>query len=143
MKLIEAEYSPLNGVSFVSLKHKNKIYTGKATYNIKEEKLPPSAFFGQRIAEYRAMIKYWKEKRDINRIKKQALESLLKDLEPDIQDGVEEDGLYEIILEKLERHIKYYDKETNNCKKQIHYLKTEIKENLKTRKQLLDKVTKT
>lgn len=143
MKLIETKYSPQSGVSFVSLKNKNKIYTGQATYNVKEEKLPPNAFFGQRMAENRATIKYWKEKRDINRIKKQALESLLKDLEPHIQDGVLEEGLYEIILEKLEQHIKYYDKEAKDCKKYIDYLKTEIKENLKVRKHLLDKVTKT
>ena len=85
------------------------------------------------------MIEYWKDKRDINRIKEQALKSLLKDLEPYIQDGVEEDGLYEIILEKLEQHIKYYNKEVKNCKKQINYLKWEIKESLN--KKLLIKIT--
>ena len=84
------------------------------------------------------MIKYWKERRDINRIKEQALKSLLKDLEPHIQDGVEE-----IFLKKLKQHIKYYNKEVKDCKQQIDYLKCEIKENLKIRKQLLDKVTKT
>lgn len=86
------------------------------------------------------MIEYWKDKRDINRIKEQALKSLLKDLELYIQDGVEEDGLYEIILEKLEQHTKYYNKEVKNCKKQIDYLKQEIKESLKLREQLFNKV---
>lgn len=136
MKLLESNYYP-DGFSNVILEHQGKQYEGKSFYN-KEEKHPPSPFFGQRLAENRAMIKYWKERRDINRIKEQALKSLLKDLEPHIQDGVEE-----IILKKLKQHIKYYNKEVKDCKQQIDYLKCEIKESLKVRKQLLDKVTKT
>lgn len=136
MKILESNYYP-DGFSNVILEHQGKQYEGESFYN-KEEKHPPSPFFGQRLAENRAMIKYWKEKRDINRIKEQALKSLLKDLEPHIQDGVEE-----IILKKLKQHIKYYNKEVKDCKQQINYLKCEIKESLKIRKQLLDKVTKT
>lgn len=136
MKLLESNYYP-DGFSNVILEHQGKQYEGESFYN-KEEKHPPSPFFGQRLAENRAMIKYWKERRDINRIKEQALKSLLKDLEPYIQDDVEE-----IILKKLKQHIKYYNKEVKDCKQQINYLKCEIKESLKIRKQLLDKVTKT
>ena len=136
MKLLESNYYP-DGFSNVILEHQGKQYEGESFYN-KEEKHPPSPFFGQRLAENRAMIKYWKERRDINRIKEQALKSLLKDLEPYIQDGAEE-----IILKKLKQHIKYYNKEVKDCKQQINYLKCEIKESLKIRKQLLDKVTKT
>lgn len=140
MKLLESKYYPNKGFSIVTLKHNGKTYTGNASYNKEEEKNPPNSFFGQRLAEKRAMIEYWKEKRDINRTKEQALKSLLKDLEPHIQDGVLEEGLYEIILEKLEQHIKYYNKEAKDCKKQINYLKREIKESLKIREQLLNKV---
>lgn len=136
MKLLESNYYP-DGFSNVILEHQGKQYEGKSFYS-KEEKYPPSPFFGQRLAENRAMIKYWKERRDINRIKEQALKSLLKDLEPHIQDGVEE-----IILKKLKQHIKYYNKEIKDCEQQINYLKCEIKESLKIRKQLLDKVKKT
>ena len=136
MKLLESNYYP-DGFSNVILEHQGKQYEGESFYS-KEEKHPPSPFFGQRLAENRAMIKYWKERRDINRIKEQALKSLLKDLEPYIQDGAEE-----IILKKLKQHIKYYNKEVKDCKQQINYLKCEIKESLKIRKQLLDKVTKT
>ena len=136
MKLLESNYYP-DGFSNVILEHQGKQYEGESFYN-KEEKHPPSPFFGQRLAEKRAMIEYWKDKRDINRIKEQALKSLLKDLEPYIQDGAEE-----IILKKLKQHIKYYNKEVKDCKQQINYLKCEIKESLKIRKQLLDKVTKT
>ena len=138
MKLVKSTYQ--KGFSTVTLKHNGKFYVGGALYNKEEEKNPPSSFFGQRLAEKRATIEYWKDKRDINRIKEQALKSLLKDLEPYIQDGVEEDGLYEIILEKLEQHIKYYNKEVKDCKKQIDYLKREIKESLKIREQLFNKV---
>ena len=136
MKILESNYYP-DGFSNVILEHQGKQYEGESFYS-KEEKHPPSPFFGQRLAENRAMIKYWKERRDINRIKEQALKSLLKDLEPHIQDDVEE-----IILKKLKQHIKYYNKEVKDCKQQINYLKCEIKESLKIRKQLLDKVTKT
>lgn len=138
MKLVKSTYQ--KGFSTVTLKHNGKFYVGGAFYNKEEEKNPPSSFFGQRLAEKRATIEYWKDKRDINKIKEQALKSLLKDLEPYIQDGVEEDGLYEIILEKLEQHIKYYNKEVKDCKKQIDYLKQEIKESLKIREQLFNKV---
>lgn len=138
MKLVKSIYQ--KGFSTVTLKHNGKFYVGGAFYNEEEEKNPPSSFFGQRLAEKRAMIEYWKDKRDINKIKEQALKSLLKDLEPHIQDGVLEEGLYEIILEKLEQHIKYYNKETKDCKKQIDYLKKEIKESLKIREQLFNKV---
>lgn len=138
MKLVKSIYQ--KGFSTVTLKHNGKFYVGGALYNEEEEKNPPSSFFGQRLAEKRAMIEYWKDKRDINRIKEQALKSLLKDLEPHIQDGVLEEGLYEIILEKLEQHIKYYNKEVKDCKKQIDYLKQEIKESLKIREQLFNKV---
>lgn len=140
MKLLESKYYPNKGFSIVALKHNGKTYTGNAFYNETQEKNPPNSFFGQRLAEKRAMIEYWKDKRDINRIKEQALKSLLKDLEPHIQDGVLEEGLYEIILEKLEQHIKYYNKEAKDCKKQINYLKQEIKESLKIREQLFNKV---
>lgn len=140
MKLLESKYYPNKGFSIVTLKHNGKTYTGNASYNEEEGKNPPNSFFGQRLAEKRAMIEYWKDKRDINRIKEQALKSLLKDLEPHIQDGVLEEGLYEIILEKLEQHIKYYNKEAKDCKKQIDYLKREIKESLKIREQLFNKV---
>ena len=140
MKLLESKYYPNKGFSIVTLKHNGKTYTGNASYNEEEEKHPPNSFFGQRLAEKRAMIEYWKDKRNINRIKEQALKSLLKDLEPHIQDGVLEEGLYEIILEKLEQHIKYYNKEVKDCKKQIDYLKREIKESLKIREQLFNKV---
>lgn len=139
MKLLTAEYDYTTEAAQVELEHKGKIYKGTALY-MPEEKNRPNRFFGQRLAEKRAMIEYWKDKRDINKIKEQALKSLLKDLEPHIQDGVLEEGLYEIILEKLEQHIKYYNKEVKDCKKQIDYLKKEIKESLKIREQLFNKV---
>lgn len=137
MKLVDSNYYS-NGTSHVILKHHGKEYEGQSSWN-GNPKYPPNSFFGQRIAEARAMIKYWKERRDINRIKKQALESFKKDLDTYIYDGVVEEGLYELILEKLDQHIKYYGKEAEDCKENAVSLKEGIRENLEVRKQLLDK----
>ena len=79
MKIVESNYYP-DGFSDVILEHQGKQYEGKSFYN-KEEEYPPSPFFGQRLAEKRAIIEIWKEKRDINKIKRQALKSLRKDIE--------------------------------------------------------------
>ena len=80
MKLLESKYCPNKGFSIVTLKHNGKIYKGNAFYNETEEKNPPNSFFGQRLAEKRAMIEYWKEKKNVNRIKQETLQSLQKDL---------------------------------------------------------------
>lgn len=137
MKLVDSNYYS-NGTSYVVLEHHGKKYEGQSSWN-GNLKYPPNSFFGQRLAEKRAMIKYWKEKRDVNRIKKQALESFKKDLDTYIYDGVVEEGLYELILEKLNQHIKYYGKEAKDCKENAVSLREGIKENLEVRKQLLDK----
>lgn len=137
MKLVDSNYYS-NGTSHVILEHHGKKYEGQSSWN-GNPKYPPNSLFGQRLAEKRAMIKYWKERRDINRIKKRALESFKKDLDTYIYDGVVEEGLYELILEKLDQHIKYYGKEAEDCKENAVSLKKGIRENLEVRKQLLDK----
>lgn len=136
MRLIKSTYSP-PGTATVILEYKGKQYTGKAFFS-RDEKCPPSAFFGQRIAEKRALIEYWKEKRDINRIKQQALKSFKKDLDAYVYDGVLEEGLYETILEKLDQHIEYYGKEVKDAKKVIQTEKESIKENIKIRQHLFE-----
>ena len=125
MRLVKSEYFP-NGISFVRLEHKGKFYDGKAKFNKYMEKHPASPFFGQRIAEQRAIIKYLKEKRDISRIKKEALESLRKDVTDKIP--------------KLDQHIKYYDNEAKYYQKTIDEYKANIKTDIKIRQALLDKV---
>lgn len=129
MRLVKSEYFP-NGISFVRLEHKGKFYDGKAKFNKYMEKHPASPFFGQRIAEQRAIIKYLKEKRDISRIKKEALESLKKD--------VTNENLFD--KTKLDQHIRYYDIEAKNYQKTIDEYKANIKTDIKIRQALLDKV---
>lgn len=136
MKIVESNYYP-NGFSNVILEHWGKQYEGKSFYN-KEEEYPPSPFFGQRLAEERAIIEIWKEKRDINRIKRQALESLKKDL-ANAQPLIPEENF---ILEKLNQHIKYYDKETKDYKEAIKNQKKNIQKDIELRQQLLKNIKK-
>lgn len=138
MKLLMSEFYPISGTAITWLTHKGKIYKGKAQY--KESNInPPNRFFGQRIAEKRALIEYWKERRTINKIKQQALESFKKDLNTYVYDGVLEEGLYETILDKLDEHIKYYGKEAKDCKEIIQTQKKNIEKDIKLRQQLLER----
>lgn len=134
MKIVESNYYP-DGFSNVILEHQGKQYEGKSFYN-KKEKYPPSPFFGQRLAEKRAIIRIWKEKRDINRIKRQALESFKKDL-ANTQPLTPEENF---ILKKLNQHIKYYDKETKDYKEAIEIQKKNIQKDIELRQKLLKNV---
>ena len=140
MKLLESKYYPNKGFSIVTLKHNGKTYTGNAFYNETEEKNPPNSFFGQRLAENRAMIKYWKEKKNINRIKQEALQSLQKDLINTIPEELMEQEGTQLILKKIQQHTTYYWKEKQTCWEKYDTLKKEIKESLKIREQLFNKV---
>ena len=141
MKLVKSIYQ--KGFSTVTLKHNGQFYIGSALYNEKEEKNPPSSFFGQRLAEKRAMIEYWKDMKNTNRIKQEALESLQKDLINTIPEELRKQEGAQLILKKIEQHTTYYWKEKRLCWKKYDTIKKDIKENLKTREQLFDKVTKT
>ena len=140
MKLLESKYYPNSGFSTVILKHNGKTYIGNAFYNETEEKNPPNSFFGQRLAENRAMIKYWKEKKNINRIKQEALQSLQKDLINTIPEELMEQEGTQLILKKIQQHTTYYWKEKQTCWEKYDTLKKEIKESLKIREQLFNKV---
>ena len=138
MKLLTAEYDYTTEAAQVELEHKGKIYKGSAHYKPSEKDFP-NRFFGQRLAEKRAMIGYWKEQRDKNRIKKQALESFKKDLQASIKNPFVPDCINEI-FDKLNQHIKYYDKEMRNCKKEIEEQKKDIQKDIQLREQLIKKV---
>lgn len=140
MKLLESKYYPDKGFSIVTLKHNGKTYIGNAFYNEVKEKNPPNSFFGQRLAENRAMIKYWKEKKNINRIKQEALQSLQKDLINTIPEELQEQEGAQLILKKIQQHTTYYWKEKRTCWEKYDAIKKEIKENLKIREQLFNKV---
>lgn len=141
MKIVESNYYP-DGFSNVILEHQGKQYEGKSFYN-KDEKNPPSPFFGQRLAEKRAIIEIWKEKRDINRIKRQALKSLRKDIEKTLLDkNIPYGEREEIIIKILDNHIKYYDKETKDYKEAIKIQKKNIQKDIELRQKLLDRINK-
>lgn len=140
MKLLTAEYDYTTETAQVELSHKGKIYKGSAHYK-EEDKNVPNRFFGQRLAEKRAMIGYWKEQRDINKIKKQALESFKKDIlniifseRENFQEGEE------VILNKLNQHIEYYDKTAKDYAEVIQIQKDNIQRGIQLREQLLNKV---
>lgn len=135
MKLLTAEYDYTAETAQVELSHKGKIYKGSAHYK-EGDKNVPNRFFGQHLAEKRAMIGYWKEQRDINKIKKQALESFKKD----ILNMVDFQGNEKIILEKLNQHIKYYDKTAKDYANVIQIQKDNIQRDIQLREQLLKKV---
>lgn len=142
MKLLTAEYDYTAETAQVELSHKGKIYKGFAHYK-EGDKNVPNRFFGQRLAEKRAMIGYWKEQRDKNRIKKQALESFRADMLQAIsldKDIVNLDENEENILQRLEKHIKYYDKTARDCVKAIQAQKDDIKKDIQLREQLMKKV---
>lgn len=140
MKLLTAEYDYTAETAQVELSHKGKIYKGSAHYK-EGDKNVPNRFFGQRLAEKRAMIGYWKEQRDINKIKKQALESFKKDILNMIfseRENLQENE--EIILDKLNQHIKYYNKTAKDYSEVIQIQKDNIQRDIQLREQLLSKV---
>ena len=140
MKLLTAEYDYTTETAQVELSHKGKIYKGSAHYK-KADKNVPNRFFGQRLAEKRAMIGYWKEQRDINRIKKQALKSLRKDIEKTILNkNIPYGEREEIIIKILDNHIKYYDKTAKDYSEVIQIQKDNIQRDIQLREQLLSKV---
>lgn len=139
MKLLTAEYDYTTETAQVELSHKGKIYKGSAHYK-EEDKNVPNRFFGQRLAEKRAMIGYWKEKKNINRIKQEALQSLQKDLINTIPEELREQEGAQLILKKIQQHTSYYWKEKRICWEKYDAIKKEIKDNLKIREQLLNKV---
>lgn len=139
MKLLTAEYDYTTETAQVELSHKGKIYKGSAHYK-EEDKNVPNRFFGQRLAEKRAMIGYWKEKKNMNRIKQEALQSLQKDLINSIPEELREQEGAQLILKKIQQHTSYYWKEKRICWEKYDAIKKEIQDNLKIREQLLNKV---
>lgn len=140
MKLLTAEYDYTAETAQVELSHKGKIYKGFAHYK-EGDKNVPNRFFGQRLAEKRAMIGYWKEQRDKNEIKKQALKSLRKDIEKTILNkNIPYGEREEIIIKILDNHIKYYDKTAKDYAEVIQIQKDDIQRGFQLREQLLSKV---
>lgn len=132
MRLVYSNYDKESGKSTILMEHEGKQYMGNAYFNKEKEKYPPNAFFGLRIAEKRAIIEYWKEMKNINRIKARAMESLLKDLK-----NTEENLEGNPVVEKIERHLRYYKQEAANYQFAINSERKGIKKDIEVRQQFL------
>ena len=132
MHLVYSNYDKESGKSTILMEHEGKQYMGNAYFNKEEEKYPPNAFFGLRIAEKRAIIEYWKERKNINRTKACTIESLLKDLQ-----NTEENLEGNSIVEKLEHHLRHYKQEVANYQSAIDSQRKEIKKEIEVRQQFL------
>lgn len=132
MRLVYSYYDKESGKSTILMEHEGKQYMGNAYFNKEEEEYPPNAFFGLRIAEKRAIMEYWKERKNINRIKACAMKSLLKDLQ-----NTEENIEGNPIVEKIKYHLKHYKQEVANYQFAIDSCRKEIKKEIEIRQQFL------
>lgn len=132
MRLVYSYYNKESGKSTILMEHEGKQYMGNAYFNKEEEKYPPNAFFGLRIAEKRAIIEYWKERKNINRTKVCAMESLLKDLQ-NTEENLEDNS----IVEKIKCHLKHYKQEVVDYQSAIDSCRKEIKKEIEVRQQFL------
>ena len=135
MKLVFAYMEPETNRSEVEFYHKGKHYFGEAKVH-PQEKLPIGRFYGLDIAEKRARIEYLKDRKNINRIKAQAIDSLLNDFYHSNTDAPAD---LADAIKKINDHKRYYEKERLDCKKEIINLKNAIHEAIALRTKLLSK----
>ena len=136
MRLVYSNYDKESGKSTILMEHEGKQYMGNAYFNKEEEKYPPNAFFGLRIAEKRAIIEYWKERKNINRTKACAMESLLKDLQNTFPCPYKGNP----IVEKIECHLKHYKQEVADYQFAIDSQRKKIKKEIEVRQQLFKRL---
>ena len=132
MKFIKSKVYPDRCIVFISIK--GKTYIGLSRKN-PNDPTPFNQFFGCRLAELKAKIKYLKRRKQINRYKKAALDSLIKDL----SHKEEEIDTFENVLNLISIHQKYYSKEINNIQNEIDLIKTSIKQDCEKREAIYKK----
>lgn len=128
MKLKRSKFNEYSGVSIVMLENKGNTYTGNAVLH-PEDFENASRYVGCRLAERRALAKYYQEKKNIARYKRDAINSLLNDLtnSPDDLD----------IFETILNHKKYWNKMYKESKATVDALYCANKEDIATREKLL------
>lgn len=131
MKFIKSKVYPDRCVVFIKIK--GKTYIGLSRKN-PNDPTPFNQFFGCRLAELKAKIRYLKERKKINKYKKAALDSLVKDLS-----HKEEVNTFENILNLIYIHQKYYSKEIDNIQNEIDLIKTSIKQDCEKREAIYKK----
>jgi len=127
MKFIKSKVYPDKCAVFIKIK--GKTYIGLSRKN-PNDPTPFNQFFGCRLAELKAKIKYLKERKRINRYKKAALDSLIKDLSHKEEEN---------ILNLISIHQKYYSKEINNIQNEIDLIKKGIKQDCEKREAIYKK----
>ena len=135
MKLVKSSFNDYTGVSTVALKNHGKTYTGTSILH-PEDWENASKYVGCRLAEKRAMIEYYKEKKNIARIKRDAIISLIKDIENDNHD----DGFASMSKynkEKIKHHLNYWNREYKINKNNMNTLYKSIQEDIVLREKLL------
>lgn len=133
MKFIESKVYSDRCVVFIKIK--GKTYIGLSMKN-PNDPTPFNQFFGCRLAELKAKIRYLKERKKINKYKKAALDSLIKDLS-----NREEINTFENVLNLISIHQRYYSKEINNIQNEINLIKESIKQDCEKREAIYKKRT--
>lgn len=128
MKFVSSHVNTYEETCTVFIEIKGKIYSAIAIKN-KDDPTPFNQYFGCRVAEMKAKQKYLKERKLINRYKKEAIESLIKDALYNNKDIHTVDDLFKIIS----RHENYYKKEMQNKQDEIDLIKNTIKKDCEKR----------
>lgn len=136
MKLKRSKFNEYNGVSVVMLENHGKTYTGEAILH-PDDWEHMSKYAGCRIAEKRAYIKYWQEKRHEARLKRDALISFYKDLSNVAVTN--NHTISNFVIKRICVHINYWNEAYKDAKYKVDYLKTSIESEIKTREKLINR----
>lgn len=141
MKLKFSQFNEYTGVSKVILENKGKKYEGLAVLH-PDDWENASKYAGCRLAERRALIKYYKERKNIAKIKRDGLISAYNDINSNFTSAFtftssEQIDMYNKIMNGIRNHIKYWNNEYKYAKDTIYQLYKANKDDIKTREKLL------
>lgn len=142
MKLKFSQFNEYTGVSKVILEKKGKQYEGLAVLH-PDDWENASKYAGCRLAEKRALIKYYKERKNIARIKRDALISAYNDINNSNFTSAftftssEQIDMYNKIMNGIRNHIKYWNDEYKYAKDTMKQLYQANQNEIKTREKLL------
>lgn len=121
-------------ISKAIIEYKDKIYTGIARCH-KEDAW--SNFFGYRLAETRAYIKFLKDKLKDKKIEYKAIKNFVKSIESYKTFNNDSD-----IAKSMYKQLNIKKKELDNLKIKIDLLKKQINKNIEERDEFLTKMSK-
>lgn len=132
MKLEKSIFNEYTGESIVVLENKGKKYQGHAILH-PEDFENASKYAGCRIAEKRALIKYYKEKRDEAKIKLKAIQSLKSDL----SFAIAKEKISPEVWKRICIHEQYWSDAYTDYKQFISASRKQIEKEIKIRERLL------